>query len=125
MIQEDNLLAKDLCMRLPYGVICNTDKGDGHLCSIDYTIFGTAYGINVNPLKRDYFEVQEIKPYLRPLSSMTEEEYNCVYNGHIDFWSRCDYCNSHHLDYRGLIEQGLALEAPKDMYDLNNERKQK
>ena len=50
------------------------------------------------------------------MSSMTEEEENIVYNGHVQFWEREDYCNKHHLDYRGLIEKGLALEAPDDMY---------
>lgn len=77
--QEKQLLLKDLCGRLPYGVICHTEEGDGHLCSINQTIFGTEYGLNISPLKRDYFndsetDEQSIKPYLRQLSSMTEEE---------------------------------------------------
>lgn len=77
-----------------------------------------------------------IKPYLRPMSSMTEEEYNSM------SWEGCNHVinysvkhgfqfveitsftieilnwlNAHHFDYRGLIEKGLALEAPEDMYD--------
>ena len=130
MTQEDKqLLLKDLCARLPYGVICNTPKGDGHLCSINQTIFGTEYGVNVNPLKRDYFcfgdsetEEQIIKPYLRPMSSMTVEEtkeYKCLndaldenYEVHIDnAYPAFDWLNAHHFDYRGLIEKGLALES--------------
>lgn len=73
---DKELLLKDLSARLPYGVICNTPKGDGHLCSINQTIFGTEYGINIKATERDYFNDKEvcIKPYLRPISSMTEEE---------------------------------------------------
>ncbi len=77
--EEKQLLLQDLCARLPYGVVCHTEKGDGHLCSINQTIFGTEYGLNISPVKRDYFNDSEqdevvIKPYLRPMSSMTEEE---------------------------------------------------
>jgi len=73
-----------------------------------------------------------IKPYLRPMSSMTEEEkkeYNSVvfkhefYNGdeenilyYEDFDYLMDWLNAHHFDYRGLIEKGLAIEAPEGMY---------
>lgn len=152
MTQEDtNLLLRDLCARLPYGVICNTDKGNGHLRSIDYTIFGVAYGININPLIRDYFKVQEIKPYLRPMSSMTEEEHkewraldnvlktaleinrlrkdgveineakaiSMVLQSEVErSQAQIDWLNSHHFDYRNLIEKGLALKAPEDMYNF-------
>ncbi len=131
MTQEDKqLLLKDLCTRLPYGVICKTKKGNGHLCSINQTIFGTEYGLNINPLKRDYFgdsetDEQAIKPYLRSMSSMTDEEkeeYEMlqVYPGfktnHTDLTDMYNFLNSHHFDYRGLIPMGLALEAPKEMY---------
>ena len=140
MTQEENqLLLKDLCARLPHGVICHTEKGDGYLCSINQTIFGTEYGININPLKRDYFndsetDEQAVKPYLRTLSSMTEKEneelkyvielglqalegeegHNTVSAAPAAF--EIDFYNKHHLDYRGLIEKGLALESRKDMY---------
>lgn len=146
MIQENKqLLLKDLCARLLYGVICNTPKGDGYLCSINQTVFGTEYGFNVNPLKRDYFcfgdsetDEQVIKPYLRPMSSMTEEEKDELYTamdwyGEIDesgnvytkgqekvyretFYEYTDWLISHHFDFRGLIPMGLALEAPDNMY---------
>ena len=77
--QDKKLVLKDLCARLPYGVICHTKRGDGHLCSINQTIFGIEYWLNISPVKRDYFNDSEqdeivIKPYLRPMSSMTEEE---------------------------------------------------
>ena len=51
------------------------------------------------------------------MSSMTDEEYNHVYNEHINFWDRVDYCNKHYLDYHDLISKGLALPAPEGMYD--------
>ncbi len=62
-----------------------------------------------------------IKPYLRPMSSMTEEEeeeyesIKCWKNE----WELVDWLNAHHFDYRGLIEKGLALEAPKGMYKID------
>ena len=138
--KEKQLLLKDLCARLPYGVICHTEEGDGYLCSINQTIFGTEYGINISPLKRDYFndsetDEQAVKPYLRPMSSMTEEEKKvfddfCVvdefaWNGNAEIGYKnqanimsdgIDWLLKHHFDFRGLIEKGLALEAPKGMY---------
>jgi hypothetical protein len=131
--EEKQLLLKDLCTRLPHGVICHTKKGDGYLCSINQTIFGTEYGINISAIKRDYFKDSEqdevvIKPYLRPMSSMTEEEereVRILWNE--DFvgdnnWYHCypkttDFYLSHHFDFRNLIQKGLALEAPEGMYD--------
>ena len=130
---EKQLLLKDLCGRLPYGVVCHTEKGDGHLCSINQTIFGTEYGLNINPLKRDYFndsetDEQAVKPYLRPMSSMTPDERkeydkliaNCLYDAEAYFFENYnrlyDWLLAHHFDYRNLIEKGLALEAPEGMY---------
>lgn len=75
MTQEDKaLLLKDLCARLPYGVIVETPKGKGHVCDINLTIFGTEIGVNINPTIRDTFDIEDIQPYLFPLSSMTEEQ---------------------------------------------------
>ena len=133
MTQEDKeLLLKDLCARLPYGVICKTEKGNGHLCSINQTFFGIEYGVNISSLKRDYFDdintdEQVIKPYLLSMSSMTKEELkefracHCVYDLHPDFQpmmcnianehSMFDWLNKHYFDYRGLIEKGLAINA--------------
>lgn len=134
------LLLRDLCARLPYGVLCHTDKGDGYLCSINQTIFGTEYGININPLKRDYFndsetDEQAVKPYLRPMTSMTEKEKKefddfCVidvfvWDGNVEIGYKnqanimsdgIDWLLKHHFDFRGLIPMGLALEALEWMY---------
>ena len=127
MKQEDKeLLLKDLCARVPYGVkiLYNNE------------VFGIEY---VSPMyeevKLDTSEnwtvgVSDIKPYLFPISSMTEEqkkEYDslrdsastCHYEcGDIvedmelyDNWKSIDYLITHHFDYRGLIEKGLVIDA--------------
>ena len=77
----------------------------------------------------------DVKPYLRSMSSMTEEERNEYFNiikNSIDFYNcpksedicfliiPIDWLNAHHFDYRGLIEKELALEAPKGIYNLND-----
>ena len=74
MKQEKQLLLQDLSARLSHGLIVSTTKGNGHLCSINQTIFGNEYGVNIEATKRDYFNDNEcdIKPYLRPMSSMTK-----------------------------------------------------
>lgn len=127
-VEKENkeLLLKDLCARLSYGVICHTPKGDGHLCSIIQTIFGIEYGVNIKAIERDYFndyfndkEVC-IKPYLRPMSSMTYEEkveYLNICGNEMENplssprYNGIDYLNSIHVDYRGLIPKGLAIEV--------------
>lgn len=126
MTQEDrNLLLKDLCARLPYEI-----RADGY----PWITAELVYGIDrdsVN-LQGTWVKIENVKPYLRPMSSMTEEEKkefqacHCVYELHPDFQpmmcnlanelNMFDWLNAHHFDYRGLIPMGLALEAPEDMY---------
>ena len=66
--------------------------------------------------------IEYCKPYLRSMSSMTEEEENeyRAINCYEGLFPRnedaLDYTLEHHLDFRGLISMGLALEAPKWMY---------
>ena len=78
------------------------------------------------------FDCTEVKPYLRPLSSMTKEEYEELrkidrYYGiaplsEINDWEpgykSIDWLLRHHFDYRNLIEKGLAIEATEGMYDI-------
>ena len=133
MTQEDKqLLLKDLCARLPYGVkvkivdedILSQDSEEGFIIGKE----------NVND---DCFVIQcssdsyvlsynDFKPYLTPMSSMNDYEkiewhkitigQRWITENNIE---RCiDWLNSHHFDYRGLIEKGLALEAPPGMYEI-------
>lgn len=134
--EEKQLLTKDLCGRLPYDVIVLEDT--------DQTFDGGSIGVltdirkyngNKYPkLKGQYLlftehsltpvTIEEVRPYLRPMSSMTEEEKEdfgvpFTTEGLVtlaDTVECMDWLNSHHFDYRGLIPMGLALEAWKDMY---------
>ena len=142
MTQEDKeLLFKDLCARLPYGVIVVTPKGRGYVCNINLTIFDYELGVNINPIIRDPFSINDVKPYLFPLSSMTEEQekeiqqiignpdYACIIRktDGLELWLNFidtdptiwldvifevqEYLNKNHFDYRGLIEKGLAIDV--------------
>ena len=125
MTQEDKqLLLKDLCGRLPYGIIASVRGSDEEFQH--FHILGVKddkVWVENDILRVDDFEdVEVVKPYLRPMSSMTEEERN-EYFGRtmtIDIVETSqqviDWLLKHHFDYRGLIEKGLALEAPSDMY---------
>ena len=108
-----DLLLKDLCARLPYGVIVNTSKGDSPAFSI---CVGHSFSTCLTELMTD--KIEFVKPYLRPMSSMTEEESEEFFGITITHnrGEDVDWLNSHHFDYRGLIEKGLALEAPEGMY---------
>lgn len=124
--EEKQLLLKDLCARIPYRVIVELTKYKKkcHLCGIDEE--DLYLNIDSDPYSLGQVD---IKPYLRPMSSMTLEEMfefirisDSVLK--IGEWkSTCilsleqiDWLNVHHFDYRGLIEKGLALEAPEGMY---------
>ena len=114
MTQEDNeLLLKDLCARLPYGVIVNIDGYRiGQLKGIDGDIISTDNGIN--------YPLRLVKPYLRPLSSMTEEEklefsLAPIYaSAHYNEIAKMDWLKAHHFDFRGLIEKDAAIAVTED-----------
>ena len=136
MTKEDkDLLLKDLCARLPYGVKFKAE-GDANLQEFHYIRDEEIY-TRTHPLLPYWIET--IKPYLRPMSSMTEEEVKeiqkinwqfCKFknmdwyvgaadDGYCSVFQMVDileYLNKHHFDYHGLIEKGLALEAPEGMY---------
>ena len=125
MTQEDKeLLFKDLCARLPYGVIVVTPKGRGYVCNINHTIFDYELGVNINPIIRDSFSINDVKPYLFPLSSMTEEEWEDYQKIRMIDWVHgdingtfinagltVDWLNAHHFDYRNLINKNLAIDC--------------
>lgn len=114
--KEKQLLLKDLCGRLPNfeNWVQYNDK--------DYLVTGYGHGrVSLLPSKFSSAVgpcplIEEVKIYLRPMSSMTDEEdfiYSQLPDGYVDTY---DWLNEHHFDYRGLIPMGLALEAPEDMY---------
>ena len=121
--KDKKLLLIDLSARLPYRqFVLLGGKETVILCGID----GDEVYLNIDS---DSFHVESIKPYLRPMSSMTRDESYELdhveerYDNHYDsIVAQIDWLNKHHFDYRGLIEKGLALEAPKGMYgtDLYN-----
>ena len=157
--EEIQLLLKDLCARLPYGVRgkVKADTVVPHKYDIDGFPVETTFDVDVE-LQRidvstdkifvstfdnnedlgDYIEecqndipyiIEEFTPYLRPMSSMTKEEdkewqyyknaiaESCDERLEERISELHDWLNAHHFDYRGLIEKGLALEAPEGMYN--------
>lgn len=162
MTQEEKLLLlKDLSARLPYGVIVNYKEGeyDFHKWKIE-TLYAPEYsesGLLIETNCDGWIGYTDYKgcgmscasrplhlgknlPYLRSMSSMTEEEKKELRQEHIKdekLYAECltkvangddsmrgkviphfaaDWCNKNHFDFRGLIPMGLALEAPGDMY---------
>lgn len=136
MTQEDKeLLYKDLCARLPYGVVLDSPNPVDGLWDEAISIDACSKTVTLLYNGRVFY-IDEVKPYLFPLSSMTEEqerEYNTlrdfVYSHHYEYedivedmglydnWRSIDYLNAHHFDYRGLIEKGLAIDATgKNVY---------
>lgn len=134
--EEKQLLLQDLCARLPYNVVIRCTDND-----TDYKCFLTTNILNELLHNIEYYDY---KPYLRPMSSMTEDEFKELKNAtdlnydqlELVFWPDGSatlefyleevpqYCvinvfnwlNKNHFDYRGLITMGLALEATEGMY---------
>jgi hypothetical protein len=120
--EDKELLLKDLCARLPYGVhLFTNSKHHIRLLTISNDIdYNEQYWVN------GLYDIDEVKPYLRLMSSMTEEEENeYAFLLNDGGWgvseelvtNIIDWLNAHHFDYRGFIEKGLALEAPEGMYN--------
>ena len=138
MTQEDKeLLLKDICARLPYGVKIQVpyEDGSGYFAETVWEVNNDGH-FHVNGWGIEY---EYVKPYLFPLSSITEEmmeEFDSLFNGTFQYfnqgvisasylWNRneakfvgehecsklIDFFNSHHIDYRNLIEKGLAIDA--------------
>lgn len=116
--EEKQLLLIDLCARLPYGLICKELGQAKKLLSVSPS---KAYGITLDngEYTRGNYKIGDIKPYLRPMSSITEEEEK-EFEETLQYTQYTlesyDWLNAHHFDYRGLIKKGLALEAPENMY---------
>lgn len=115
MTKEDkDLLLKDLCGRLPYGVKISVDDK-----------VETVQGINILDTVVEYdswlsSDIEEVKPYLFPLESMTEEQkiiygdlcYAIIHSLAWDMQAALnelvDWLNKNHFDYNNLIPMGLA-----------------
>lgn len=150
--EEKELLLKDLCVRLPYRVKgrvyaeCSNGEYDinGDMIFFDSPFDVTLDDINISTEeihviaigKEDTiafiedqqtwgspYTINEFKSYLRPMSSMTDEEkidYQAFFNyDGVEYPDEyIDWLNKNMFDYRGLIEKGLAIEAPEGMYNL-------
>ena len=135
--EEKQLLLKDLCARLPYGGI----KVRRFVYTTDVDTIESVELLSEDWIREFNLEESILKPYLRPMSSMTEEENDewrgCLLDNLVkscDFQfpesekyialshsDSIDWLNAHHFDYREKKEKGLALEAPKDMYNTKTE----
>ena len=124
---EKDLLLKDLCARLPYGVAVKfkvnevIENNEKFIYNIDgeysYITNGKSY-LTLDIIKALFNNhLDEIKPYLFPLSSMTTEQ-NEEYlktcrggNADVPTLASFEWCNKNHFDYRGLIPMNLANDA--------------
>ena len=128
--EDKELLLRDLCNRLPYNVMCQVEfKEDGKYNSKVMLLSGIFTDEAYFTTKGGSIYSNEYKPYLFPLSSMTEEEQrtlDSMCNG-VEMVSRLsglkmfgkafNWLNENHFDYRGLIEKGLAIDATgKNIY---------
>lgn len=130
--EQKDLLLRDLCAKLPYEVKVQY-KDD--IFTIDY-ISGIYEDVKLDTPDRYTIDISEVKPYLFPLSSMTEEQKKEYYNlcieeerEELEFgeWitrvyyhnttETIDWLNRNHFDYSGLIEKGLAIDCTNlDIY---------
>lgn len=124
--EKKQLLFKDLSARLPYGVKCFVygENKNPHILS-GIKDEDTAYFQELALKECDgYVEIEFVMPLLRPMSSMTEEEWK-EYDWFIkqerdeliQFRNKIKFYNKHHIDYNDLIPNGLAIEAPQKMYN--------
>ena len=124
MTQEDkDLLLRDLCARLPYGVKVQIKN---EIVVLDSICDDDGYHFNFIGEDREGVNIEQVRPYLVPLSSMTEEQGKELEKVDPEFYSLIcgngdihvsmdvrgyDWLNRNQFDYRGLIPKGLALDA--------------
>ena len=125
MTKEDRqLLLKDLAARFPYGVVLDVDTTDWKAPQGHIQVKIEGYGVifkDLSLIVNGSYYGDNYKPYLRPMSSMTKEEYDelceLAKSKFIGDSKEIDWLNEKMFDYRGLIPMGLALEAPEGMYN--------
>jgi len=118
------ILIVDLCSRTPYRVkVSLIHKGEILIGTLD-AVYPTDDRVIVDNLSKAIAPIDvrvggflidrdKVKPYLRPMSSMTEkeeEEYESLVAWH-ESYEIVDWLNAHHFDYRGLIPLGLAIDV--------------
>lgn len=121
--EEKELVIKDLCGRLPYGVIVQVNDGlkgiyDRRLVQVFCD--RVSCSVNVcNPLK-ECICIDSVKPYLRPMRSMTKEEREKYIRmlckvGFTEFHKTADkildFLYKRHFDVHGFIPKGMAIEV--------------
>lgn len=127
--EEKDLLLRDLCARLPYGItVCdkNNPTSVGKLVSLNMQYKIAAFEVDNQTGELYTCPIEFAIPYLRSMSSMTDEENRGFYCNRASAPNKpfamtaidVDWLNAHRFDYRGLIEKGLALEAPEGMYEI-------
>ena len=132
MTQEDKeLLLKDLSARLPYVVMCDRLGVARKVLSINQNKT-ECIELDRGEYMPAWYNLEEVKPYLRPMSSMTEKECielgnisatmenleehipNVPYYIEIALPEQIDWLNAHHFDFHNLIDKGLAIEVTKE-----------
>ena len=120
--EEKDLLIKDICARLPYGVKCIVTKSrieEGQKGDMGKLVCICLEGVNCTSDIPFFSEFGNFKPYLFHFSSMTKEQED-EYQYITERWMNdpsysisdsIDWLNKNHFDYRGLIESGLAIDA--------------
>ena len=142
--ENKGLLLKDLCARLPYGVICSIYRIDDYkvgwrdekLTGYFLDRYGYEFYFGESPICIDN-DISKIKPYLRPMSSITKEELHevqeilgkgveicddfiSIVDSSINSFTYLEliavfaWLNAHHFDYNRLIPKGLAIEVTKE-----------
>ena len=110
----------DISARIPYRLHCCVYNFNREVWAEDDILYNYDLGGNCLTLKilnecGACLMYYQIRPYLRPMYSMTEEEKKELSN-YENSVQRTDFFYSHHIDCRFMIEKGLALEAPEGMY---------
>lgn len=127
--ENRELLLSELCARFPYTIYVYMNDKIAKVTEIRFDNRGNVI-FTLKDKDKTYIgiDVERVKPYLRPLKSMTPEEKEdyvqtlnimedgmgtkLVYTTHYAL----EWLNEHHFDFRNLIEKGLAIEAPDRLY---------
>lgn len=129
--EEKDLLLEDICGRIPYGVIGKFKNSDQQIYGVFHDLLEGWQVFGITSME----SIDTVKPYLYPMSSLTEKQeeelknmYYSLVNGMFYYTERIfdrvpfgkmkyypyqieKYFNEHHIDYRGLIKRGLAIDA--------------